>query len=138
MDRQDYSYDPKKVTVAVNGRIITGFSADGIISMAHNEDAILPAVGVQGDVAIAENANNSAVCTLTLMATSASIAYLRDLCTRKARLRLTISDVNDDDEIHVNTENCRIRKMPDMARGREVGSVSVAIYIPDLVYRTAV
>ena len=36
------SYDPKKVNVIVGGRTITGFAADGVVSVTKNEDSITP------------------------------------------------------------------------------------------------
>ena len=129
------TYDPKKVTVAVNGRAITGFASDGIITLTHNEDIVTPSVGAMGDVAYSENANNTGNAALPLMSTSASLAYLRDLCARRRPLQISVSDANNADKIHVNEENCRILKMPDTPRGREQTTITVNIYIPDLNYR---
>lgn len=36
------TYDPKKVTVSIGGRVITGFAADGVVTLTHNEDAVTP------------------------------------------------------------------------------------------------
>lgn len=129
------TYDPKKVTVVINGRAITGFASDGVVTVTHNEDIVTPSVGVQGDVTYSENANNSGNAALPLASTSASLAYLRELCSKRKLIQISISDANDDDEIHINEENCRILKMPDTSRGKEAGTVTVNVYIPDLNYR---
>lgn len=68
------SYDPKKINVIVAGRVITGFSADGVVTLAKSEDSVTPSVGAKGDVAYSENANESGTVTLTLMSTSSSLA----------------------------------------------------------------
>ena len=60
------SYDPKKVNVIVGGRTITGFAADGVVSVTKNEDSITPAVGAKGDVTYSENANESGTICLPL------------------------------------------------------------------------
>ena len=73
------SYDPKKVNVIVGGRTITGFAADGVVSVTKNEDSITPAVGAKGDVTYSENANESGTIAITLMSTSSSLSYLREL-----------------------------------------------------------
>ena len=130
-----YAYDPKKVTVAVGGRAITGFAPDGVITVTHNEDRTIPSVGAQGDVAYSENANNSGTAALTIMSTSASLAYLRDICARRQQVRLDIMDANTDDDIKVSEERCRILKMPDVPRSKEATSITINIYIPDLNYR---
>ena len=70
------SYDPKKVNVAVAGRIITGFASDGVITITKSEDSVIPSVGAKGDVAYSENANESGTIAITLMSTSSSLAYL--------------------------------------------------------------
>lgn len=45
------SYDPKKVNLVMNGKIITGFASDSMITIARNEDTVTTQVGVKGDVA---------------------------------------------------------------------------------------
>lgn len=135
MPQEVYTYDPKKVTVAVGGRAVTGFANDGIITITHNEDRTTPSVGAQGDVAYSENANNTGNAALTLMSTSASLGYLRDICAKRKEVRLDITDANNDDAIHVSEERCRILKMPDTPRGREQTTITVNLFIPDLNYR---
>ena len=34
------SYDPKKVSVIINGKEITGFGTDSVISVTRNEDIV--------------------------------------------------------------------------------------------------
>lgn len=67
------SYDPKKVNLVMNGKIITGFASDSMITIARNEDTVTTQVGVKGDVAYNENANESGTITVTLMGTSSSL-----------------------------------------------------------------
>ena len=64
------SYDPKKVTVNVAGRVLTGYASDGIITVSKSEDSFTPNVGTQGDVVIEENANESGTIAITLQQTS--------------------------------------------------------------------
>ena len=53
------SYDPKKVSVIINGKEITGFGTDSVISVTRNEDIVTTQVGVKGDVAYSENATKA-------------------------------------------------------------------------------
>lgn len=78
------SYDPKKVNVIVAGRAITGFASDGVVTLSKNEDSVTPSVGAKGDVAYSENANESGTIALTLMSTSYSLPYLRELEAKRA------------------------------------------------------
>ena len=129
------SYDPKKINVIVAGRVITGFSADGVVTLAKSEDSVTPSVGAKGDVAYSENANESGTVTLTLMSTSSSLAYLRDLEVRRKAVNVTISDVNDADSFTMSEDNCRITKMPDIARVKEQGTATVTIFVPSMTIR---
>ena len=129
------SYDPKKVSVNTNGSIDTGFASDGMITVTKSEDAVTPEVGLQGDVAYSENANESGTIVLTFQGTSASIAKYRKLCDSKKMFPILISDANDDDSIVISGKDCRVTKQPDIARGKTAGTVSVTIFVPELQIR---
>lgn len=129
------SYDPKKVNVIVGGRVITGFASDGVVTLTKSEDSVIPSVGAKGDVAYSENANESGNVALTLMSTSSSLAYLRGLEAKRKAVNVSISDVNDADAFTMNQDNCRILKMPDLGRQKEQGTVTVNIYVPQMVVR---
>lgn len=126
------SYDPKKVNVIVGGRIITGFASDGVVTLTKNEDSVTPSVGAKGDVTYSENANESGTVAVTLMSTSSSLSYLRGLEARRRAVNVTISDVNSSDGFVMSEGNCRIMKMPDTARQKTEGSVTVSIYVPSM------
>ena len=70
------TYDPQKVNVIVDGRVITGFASDGVVTLTRNSDSVTPAVGAKGDVAYSENADETGTVAITLMSTSASLSYL--------------------------------------------------------------
>lgn len=129
------SYDPKKVNVIVGGRVITGFAADGVVTLTKNEDSVTPSVGAKGDVAYSENANESGNIAITLMSTSSSLAYLRGLEAKRKAVNVAISDVNDTDAFTMNQDSCRILKMPDLARQKEQGTVTVNIFVPQMIVR---
>ena len=126
------SYDPKKVNVIVAGRAITGFASDGVVTLSKNEDSVTPSVGAKGDVAYSENANESGTIALTLMSTSSSLPYLREL---EAKRRLITVSVQDADSFAMSADNCRILKMPDAARQKEQSTVTINIYVPSMVLR---
>lgn len=121
------TYDPKKVNVIVGGRVITGFASDGVVTLAKSEDSVTPSVGAKGDVTYSENANESGTVSLTLMSTSSSLSYLRDLEAKRRAVNVSITDANDDTAFTMNEDNCRITKMPDVARQKEQATVTVTI-----------
>ena len=129
------SYDPKKVNVVVDGTTLTGFASDGIITVSKSEDAVTPNVGCKGDVVYEENANESGTIAVTLQQTSSSLSKLRRLASNRTSFSVTISDANDDDSISVSGSNCRVLKMPDIVRGKNTSTVTVNIYVPNLVTR---
>ena len=129
------SYDPKKVNLVLNGKILTGFASDSMITIARNEDTVTTQVGVKGDVAYNENANESGTITVTLMGTSSSLPYVRSLALKRKEVSLMIVDANDSASVNVAEERCRVIKPPDITRAKEIGSESVSIFVPSLNYR---
>lgn len=129
------SYDPKKVNVIVGGRALTGFASDGVVTLTRNEDSVTPSVGAKGDVCYSENANESGTVAVTLMSTSSSLAYLRSLEAKRKAVSVTITDVNDADSFVMSAEECRVQKMPDIARQKEQGTVTVNIFVPHMIPR---
>ena len=129
------SYDPKKVNLVMNGKIITGFASDSMITIARNEDTVTTQVGVKGDVAYNENANESGTITVTLMGTSSSLTYVRSLALKRKEGSVMIVDANDSASGKVAEERGRVIKPPDIPRAKEIGSESVSIFVPSLNYR---
>ena len=129
------SYDPKKVNLVMNGKIITGFASDSMITIARNEDTVTTQVGVKGDVAYNENANESGTITVTLMGTSSSLPYVRSLALKRKEVSVMIVDANDSASVNVAEERCCVIKPPDITRAKEIGSESVSIFVPSLNYR---
>lgn len=130
-----HSYDPRKVTITIGGRVITGFAADGLVTISNSVDAVTPVVGCLGDVTYVENADNSAVAALTLMSTSSSIGYLRELASRRRAVRFAISDVNETDPVQVSCDNCRVTKMPDLNRTSSTQTITINVFLPDVQYK---
>ena len=129
------SYDPKKVNVIINSKAITGFAADGVITVTRNEDIVTTQVGAKGDVAYSENANESGTVAITLMGTSSSLPYLRNLAIKRTPISLTITDANEAGAVNVAEDQCRILKPPDINKAKEVGTETVNIFVPSLNYR---
>ena len=107
------NYDPKKVTVNVGGRIITGFAESSVVTVNSNEDRVTPAVGAQGDVVYSENANESGSMVMSLQTTSASIPYLKRLAIDRKETDILITDANKDTAETISGSRCRVTKIPD-------------------------
>ena len=129
------SYDPKKVNVAVDGAIITGYASDSMITATKNEDAVTTDVGCKGDVVYSENANESGTITITLQGTSSSLPRLRSLASSRKQISVTVSDANDSDDISITAQKCRVVKMRDVCRGKTSGNGTISIFVPNLQVR---
>ncbi len=135
MSKEVMTYDPQKVNVIVAGRVLTGYASDGVVSLTRNSDSVTPAVGAKGDVAYSENADETGTVAITLMSTSASLSYLRELEAKRRMVTVSVQDVNDSDGFVMSCDNCRVLKMPDANRTKEQGTVTVNIYVPSMVLR---
>ncbi len=129
------NYDPKKVTVNVGGRIITGFAESSVVSVSTSEDRVTPAVGAQGDVVYSENANESGNVVMSLQTTSAALPYLKRLAINREETDILISDANTDTAETISGSRCRVTKIPDGKKEKAAGSVDVTIFVPKLEYR---
>ncbi len=129
------NYDPMKVSVVVSGLVITGFADSSVVVVARNEDIVTPAVGAQGDVVYSENANQSAMITLSLQSTSASVYKLRQMALSRQEVDVVISDAGNDGGELLNAGRCRITKVPDSKKEKTAGSVDVTIFAPAIVQR---
>lgn len=124
------NYNPMKVSVIVDGRIITGFSDSSMVVITRNEDIVSTAVGTQGDVVYSENANRSGTITLSLQETSPSVDFLRGIAKGRKEVTVVISDTNKTPAEVTSANRCRITKIPDNKKEKTAGSIDVTIFAP--------
>lgn len=72
------TYNAKDWSVTFDGTYITGFSEE-MVSGAKDEEFFTPSVGAQGDVVSNEINNDLGTVSITLQATSPSVAYLKKM-----------------------------------------------------------
>ena len=125
-------YDPAQVSAVYDSRTITGFSDSSLIKIEFAEDAILPKVGGQGDTAVALNANKSGTVVFTLMQTSSSLSWLRQMAAARTRAQLTINEPSDPAGYVINSEDCYVLKVPSFATGKDIQDVEVTIWVPEI------
>lgn len=122
--------DPLKVTVTCANRYLTGFAPDGIFTLAWSSDRVSFTAGSQGGGVFVENADESAILTVTLSPTSSSIAHLDDLCNRRAEFPVTVNDASPDGRMTYSSERCRVQKFPDRGRSNSATALSYSIIMP--------
>ena len=125
--------DPTKVTVVCGGRYLTGYAPDGIFNLVWNADRVSYTAGSQGDGVYVENADNSAVLTVTLSPTSPSVAYLEDLCARRRAFDVTINDASEDGRMTYSSPSCRVQKYADKSRSATAATTTYSIIMPNAV-----
>ncbi len=65
------TYDPKDITVSVNGSILSGFS-DDVVTVERAEDQVADVVGADGEVMRTLTNDRRGIVTISLLQTSAS------------------------------------------------------------------
>lgn len=123
------AYDPKKVSMVVNGAFLTGFGDGDIYQYEKEEDDITPYKGSDGECEYAENPDSSCMITITLKHTSPSNSYLTGLAQNKTKVSLTLKDSNSPGQT-ISGEDGRIVKIPNSARGKEIGTREWQIHLP--------
>lgn len=129
MNKRTFTYDPELVTITVDGIFLTGFAEDSKIEAEKNENSIEPKVGVDGLVHYSKIADKTGTITLTLMNTSPSLDYIRELARTQAEFNLSLVDMNEVGQ-NIVSDNCVILKDANIVINKEVESVEIEIFVP--------
>lgn len=127
------TYDPLKVNVAFNNRQLRMFG-DSLFTLARDEANVTLKKGVKGDSTYILNANKAGKLTITLQQESPDIDFLEQCAERNTMANLAITDANDSGTVFF-AQNCMVEKLPDRARGKDAGDVSIVFLIPDIEIR---
>lgn len=124
------TYNFKKVTVNIDGNIVTGFMDGTGISIEKNEDDVTQHVGADGGVTWSESNDNTGLMTVTLKQVSPTLAVLRALAAEKREFPISVID-NNGGKVRFTSTQCRVQKQPGGEWADEVGGVEVPILIAD-------
>ncbi|MDE3837936.1 DUF3277 domain-containing protein [Bacillus methanolicus] len=124
------TYDPKDVTVVLDGVFITGFQEGSFVQASKDEENFSTKVSAQGEVAVAFSNNPLGTITLTLSATSPSLPYIKQKAKSKTPFPIWVTYSGDPKEVSGGTE-ALIKKAPDKEYGDEVGDREVEIQVLD-------
>lgn len=124
------SYDPKKVSVIVDGQFMVGYMDGTFVNCEKNEDNFTPHIGAHGDVTFAKSADNTGTITITLKHTSSSLPFLRKLSKEDRDIPVQVIDANNS-KFKAGGNEARILKTPGTEFGSEVSGVEVPIYVAD-------
>ena len=124
------TYDPLKVNVAFNNSQLRMFG-DSLFTLARDEANVTLKKGVKGDSTYILNANKAGKLTITLQQESPDIDFLEQCAERNTMANLAITDANDSGTVFF-AQNCMVEKLPDRARGKDAGDVTIVFLIPDI------
>ena len=127
--KRTFTYDPELVVITINDLYISGFGEDSKIECEKNENSIEPKVGVDGIVHYSKSADKTGTITLTLMNTSLSVPYMRELARTQENFNLSVVDMNEVGE-NIVSDDCVILKDADIIIGKEVEGIEFEIYVP--------
>lgn len=123
-------YDPKKVTIIFDGRVITGLAEDSYVTAESMEDRFMEYVGVKGEVSVSENANKTGEIKITLESTSPSVPMLNAAANTGLTSNISIVDMNENGTNAGGTE-ARVRKPADRTWGKEISELEFTFFVAD-------
>lgn len=113
------TYDPSKVIVTIDDRIVNGFADGEFIKVVMDEDIYQKVKGADGEVTRIRNSSQSGSIELTLMASSPSNGDLNGLIGYPEPVTIGISDLSG--YTVFLGHRCWIKKAPDLSFGKEIG-----------------
>lgn len=126
------TYDPRDLTVMVNGVYLTGFSED-MAEFEKDEDGYEVKVGAQGDVARSKINNPLATLSITLLPSSPQVSMLDKLAISGELVPVSIIYNGDPKETTTVTE-AYIKKPAARSYGTEAGDREYEVQCLDATY----
>jgi len=124
------TYDPKDVSVVVDGLVAHGFADGTFVSATKEEDSYETYVGAQGEVTRSRNANKIGTITLTLKSTSAFNSELLRLSKKKDTFPARVIDRNTGG-VRAGGSRAWVQKPADYEAGDEVQEREWNIVVAD-------
>lgn len=117
-------YSSKAHSVVLAGQFLTGFGPDDFIEIAFNGEGYSQTIGSDGEVAINEDADESATVTINLLQTSQSNEFLSSLYkSAKEGGQLThdflMRDTNG--KTLYSSADAVVKRVPDSTRAKAAG-----------------
>lgn len=124
------TYDAKKVTTVVGGRIITGFPDGSMVKASKTNNNFDSSSGAQGDVAVAINGDRLGMVVITLLPTSPSIPYLDQLANDNIMTSVWINSANALKET-TGGSKAMIQKIADVEYGKGISNREYTLEVFD-------
>ena len=128
-------FDPEKVTLLVDQKVITGYADGSSISAERTGDDVTPKTGIQGDTVYVYNADRSGTIKFSLFPTSASLARMRQLAQERKQVAVTLRNANDEGGFIISHSDCRVLKTPKFEGGNDAAGMEVSIHVPVMEFK---
>lgn len=115
------TYDARKVTVVVDGKILTGFPDGSFVKCAKSNDNFEESSGAQGDVAIAINGDNLGTIEVTVSQTSPSISDLDVIANDRKMVSIWVNSMNEVRET-IGGSQAMLKKPADAEFGKSLAN----------------
>ncbi len=125
-----YTYDPREVTLTVDGGAIVGFAEGTYITAEKDEDLYTEHVGSQGEVTRSRNPHPMGEITVTLKSSSPSNKKLFDLSQSQELFGVFVVDDNTG-AFSAGGNKCWVQKPAGRDLGQEEGERDWTIRIAD-------
>lgn len=117
-------YSVKDYSIVFAGQFLSGFGPDDFFEVAFNGEGFSQTVGVDGEVAVNQDADESATVTVNLLQTSSSNEFLSTIyqsAREGGQLQhdLLIRDSNG--KSVYTSADAVVKRVPDTSRGKEAG-----------------
>jgi len=113
------TYDPSKVIITVDDRIVNGFTDGEFVTVVMDEDIYQKVKGADGEVTRVRNSSQSGVITITLMASAPSNGDLNGLIGYPEPFTIGITDLSGNTVLLGH--RAWLKKAPDLAFAKEIG-----------------
>ena len=127
--------DPEKITLLVDGSVVTGYADGSSISADRTGDDVTPKTGIQGDTVYVCNADRSGTIKFSLFPTSASLSRMRRLAQQRKQVAVTLRNANDEGGFIISHTDCRVLKVPKFEGGNDAAGIEVSIHVPVMEFR---
>lgn len=129
------TYDPEKVIVTIEDRVITGFSSDDFIKVKYDDDRFFKLIGIDGEVGRVKNLSYSGSIEFTLMSSSDDNKWFSGLnlnsrFNRKTLIKVGVRDLSG--KTIVFADKCWIRSTPEVVFSDEISDRNWVLDCPNL------
>ncbi len=125
------NYDPRDVSITIDGLIITGLADGSFVTCEKLEETYVPHVGSQGEVVRARNANPMGKIVFTCDHTSPSNGHMVALANTGKIFPGKVVDLNPDSNRSAGGSECWVEKVADFERAGETTTVEWTVMVAD-------